>query len=118
MKLFTLTIRRNGIPHSKILSCLIFFFLLFIISCEKDNKTSGAPKHSTLTIEKAKEFFSQTKIKEFDTHDRGGEDEYDTGFYMRLGWNNGSEYHDERYDLDVIEVPILESSLSKKFGSS
>lgn len=119
MNLFVLKNLRNGITYSKIKGCLIFLnlflLLLFIISCEKDNKISNTSKPPALTIEKAKEFFAQTQIKEFDTKNRGGDEEEDTGFYMKLGWNNGSEYHDEGFDLDVVEIPILESTLLKKY---
>lgn len=90
------------------------FLFLSLYSCLKDDdKSSQRPK---LTLERAKEILEQTGVSILGAQHRDGEEGGDDiGVYMRLGWNNGSEYYHQGLGLDVVEIPILESNLSRTY---
>lgn len=115
MKLFASKVFKTRINHSKILVFLIAFCSLLLLITSFNSNAQAVSRHSTLSIEKAKELFSQTRIKEATAQDRGGDEEENVGIQMRLGWDNGAEYHNDLFNIDVVEIPILESNLSKTF---
>jgi hypothetical protein len=106
---------KNSFVKSKISLIVLSTILIFaFFACLKESEKSYFPPvQAKLTLERAKSIIEQTGVDILGIHDREGEEGADIGVQLRLGWNNGSEYYHQGLGLEVVEIPILESNLSK-----
>ncbi len=93
------------------------FGLLFCLmigvwySCKKEGQPS---KNTVLTISKARVLFEKSGAADASvaSRDESEAEEGDGDIHIILDWENATEYRNEIFDLNVVEVPILHSGLS------